>query len=240
MTQQSSLVTCFATSSGLYPSPPPAASSSSSESSSSSSSTSADPPRAPMTASGAYFSMTSGGWIMSNSAVASLPANVRIASSPPGCCDKKLVTSSTRSFRTTQQSVFVMCFSTSAMVRPPPPDFSFFSFFSFFGLAAPSALFMPSSYEPPAFLDDLTSPVRPPPERSLRLTGLQSAPSMYLVAARPATRPKTTQSSSELPPRRLFPCTPPATSPAAYNPLITLPPAPTTAESQSISRPPMQ
>eukprot|EP00959_Pyramimonas_sp_CCMP1952_P097174 2031052-Pyramimonas_sp.AAC.1 len=61
---------------------------------------------------------------------------------------------------------------------------------------------MPSSYDPPAFLDAFTSPVRPPPERSLRLTGLQPSPSMYLVAARPATRPNTTQSSNELPPKR--------------------------------------
>merc|ERR1719188_1768429 len=41
------------------------------------------------------------------------------------------------------------------------------------------------------------------------------APNIHLQAAWAATRPKTTQSSSELPPRRLLPCTPPATSPAA-------------------------
>merc|ERR1719190_213341 len=41
------------------------------------------------------------------------------------------------------------------------------------------------------------------------------APNIHLQAALAATRPKTTQSSSELPPKRLLPCTPPATSPAA-------------------------
>merc|ERR1711970_892073 len=74
----------------------------------------ADPPTMPKVASfGRYFSMTSGGWIMSNSSVASFPAKVRIASSPPGCCDKKLVTLRTLLFTTTQQSVFVVCLATS-------------------------------------------------------------------------------------------------------------------------------
>merc|ERR1719453_2656590 len=41
-------------------------------------------PTTPKTASlERYLSMTSGGWIMLNSSVASLPAKVRIASSPP-------------------------------------------------------------------------------------------------------------------------------------------------------------
>merc|ERR1712107_98154 len=66
------------------------------------------------------------------------------------------------------------------------------------------------------------------------------APNIHLQAALAATRPKTTQSRSELPPRRLFPCTPTATSPAAYKPGIALPLGPMTAESQSISKPPMQ
>ena len=39
----------------------------------------------------------------------------------------------------------------------------------------------------------------------------KSEPNMYWAAALPATRPKTTQSKSELPPKRLLPCTPPAT-----------------------------
>jgi len=47
--------------------------------------------------------------------------------------------------------------------------------------------------------------------------------SMYLMfsdvrcraALRPETRPNTTQSSKEFPPRRLLPCTPPIASPAA-------------------------
>ena len=34
---------------------------------------------------------TSGGWIMSNSAVASLPVRVKIANSPPGCWERKYI-----------------------------------------------------------------------------------------------------------------------------------------------------
>ena len=37
-----------------------------------------------------------------------------------------------------------------------------------------------------------------------------SLPNMYFAQFLPATRPKTTQSRSEFPPRRLLPCTPPA------------------------------
>merc|ERR1711966_583814 len=80
---------------------------------------------------------------------------------------------------------------------------------------------------------------------TLRLSGfgqswnLPSAPMMYLAAALPATRPKTTQSKSELPPRRLLPWTPPAISPAAYNPGIT-PSLLITSASAVTSRPPMQ
>merc|ERR1712203_908978 len=66
------------------------------------------------------------------------------------------------------------------------------------------------------------------------------APNIHLQAALPATRPTTTQSNKELPPRRLLPWTPPAISPAAYRPGIALPSAPHTAESTSISKPPMQ
>merc|ERR1719346_679057 len=47
------------------------------------------------------------------------------------------------------------------------------------------------------------------------------SPNIHLQAAFAATRPKTTQSRRELPPKRLFPWTPPATSPAAYSPGIT-------------------
>merc|ERR1719321_1979895 len=48
-------------------------------------------PTTPMTESlERYLSMTSGGWIMSNSSVASLPAKVRIASSPPGWSFQKI------------------------------------------------------------------------------------------------------------------------------------------------------
>ena len=42
-------------------------------------------------------------------------------------------------------------------------------------------------------------------------SSFKSEPNMYWAAALPATRPKTTQSKSELPPKRLLPCTPPAT-----------------------------
>merc|ERR1712023_155576 len=81
---------------------------------------------------------------------------------------------------------------------------------------------------------------------SLRLGGAghkrnsSLAPKVYFTAALAATRPKTTQSSKELPPRRLLPCTPPAISPAAYKPGIFVPLGPTTSESAVISKPPMQ
>jgi hypothetical protein len=42
----------------------------------------------------------------------------------------------------------------------------------------------------------------------------------FLNAWRAAWSPKTTVSAIELPPIRLFPCNPPATSPPAYNPLM--------------------
>jgi len=199
-------------------------------------------PITPITASGAYFGITSGGWIMLNSSVASLPAKVRIANSPPGCSERNFVTSSTSPFTTTQQSCLVVCLATSSKVYPPPPPPPVAGADA--GVAAatvpPAALFMVSSYDPPAFLELFTSPVRPPPERSNNETSFMSAPSMYRQQAWPATRPNTTQSNRELPPRRLFPWTPPATSPAAYRPGMALPPLPTTAESQSISKPPMQ
>merc|ERR1712159_713203 len=71
------------------------------------------------------------------------------------------------------------------------------------------------------------------------MRNLPSAPDMYLEAARPATRPKTTQSRSELPPRRLFPCTPPAASPATYKPGKAFPPL-MHSPSTVVWRPPMQ
>mmetsp|Transcript_128882 Transcript_128882/g.401009 ORF Transcript_128882/g.401009 Transcript_128882/m.401009 type:complete len:210 (-) Transcript_128882:80-709(-) len=117
ITQQSPFVVCLATSSLEYPAMPGGkAAVSSSSSSLSSSSSPPPPPSSPMTASGAYFETTSGGWIMSNSAVASLPAKVRIASSPPGCWERKLETFSTRSCRMTQQSPLVVCLATSSLV----------------------------------------------------------------------------------------------------------------------------
>ena len=59
-------------------------------------------------------------------------------------------------------------------------------------------------------------------------------PSRNATAALPARRPKTIVSSSELPPRRLAPCTlTQAHSPAAYNPGIRVTP------SRSVSMPPM-
>merc|ERR1711997_882856 len=189
-----------------FPDPPP------DDAPPTSTSTSSSAPKWPMTASGAYFSMTSGGWIMSNSAVASFPAKVRIANSPPGCCDKKLVTLSTRLWRTTQQSVFVVCFPTSSIEKPVLILETFLSG----PLGTPMVfLFMLSSYEPPACFEPSTFPERPPPDNSAREVSLMSSPSMYFAHAFPATRPNTTQSRSEFPPRRLFPCTPPATSPAA-------------------------
>jgi len=78
------------------------------------------------------------------------------------------------------------------------------------------------------------------PDNSASEVSFIFEPSMHLAACLPATRPNTTQSSKELPPRRLFPWTPPATSPAAYNPLIAFPFWFTTKELTSISKPPMQ
>eukprot|EP00438_Fugacium_kawagutii_P006679 Skav219091 [mRNA] locus=scaffold1574:117257:118510:- [translate_table: standard] len=226
-TQQSVLLLCLATSvmgaagapPATAPPPPP-------------------PPIMPITESGAYLPMTSGGWIMLNSSVASLPAKVRMANSPPGCSPRKEVTSSTCPSTTTQQSVLVLCLATSAKLKPPPPPAA--------GAAAAAAAagtgaeFILSSYEPPANLELSTAPVRPPPVTSRRSTSFMSAPNMYLAAALPATRPKTTQSNRELPPKRLLPWTPPATSPAAYKPGIGKLLAPMQAESSSISKPPMQ
>merc|ERR1719230_1379753 len=109
-----------------------------------------------------YLSITSGGWIMSNSSVASLPAKVRIANSPPGWSFKKSVTSRTLSWRMTQHEDLLLWVATSSFVidLPPPAAAA--------GAAAPPAfapppLFMLSSYDPPAILDPDTSPVRPPP-----------------------------------------------------------------------------
>ena len=84
-------------------------------------------PTIPMTASGAYLPTTSGRWIMSKSAVASFPANVSMANSPPGCCDKKFETFSTRPFRITHASPYLLCFATSSMVYPPSNESPFSS-----------------------------------------------------------------------------------------------------------------
>merc|ERR1712203_436205 len=62
----------------------------------------------------------------------------------------------------------------------------------------------------------------------------------YLAALRPETRPKTTQSNKELPPKRLFPWTPPIASPAAYNPPIMESSTLWISASAFILRPPMQ
>eukprot|EP00438_Fugacium_kawagutii_P021097 Skav205920 [mRNA] locus=scaffold123:789634:789903:- [translate_table: standard] len=68
---------------------------------------------------------------------------------------------------------------------------------------------------------------------------LSSFPKVNLHAAFPATRPKTTQSSSELPPKRLLPWMPPAASPATYKPGITLPLLSMHSASTVHSKPPM-
>mmetsp|Transcript_23652 Transcript_23652/g.53902 ORF Transcript_23652/g.53902 Transcript_23652/m.53902 type:complete len:211 (+) Transcript_23652:214-846(+) len=191
--------------------------------------TAAAPPAAsaslPITASGAYLEITSGGWIMSNSTVASLPAKVRMASSPPGWSFKKLVTFRTCPCNTTQQSSLVVCLATSSKVYP----------------AAAGAAAVPAAGEaaaPPVAAAGFATGSAP--ARSFKATVFMSAPSMYSAHALPATRPKATQSSKEEPPRRLLPWTPPATSPAAYKPGITLPLAVTTSDFAEISRPPMQ
>jgi len=48
--------------------------------------------------------------------------------------------------------------------------------------------------------------------------GVPLRPSAKSAAPKPARRPKTMRSESELPPRRFAPCMPPATSPAAKSP----------------------
>merc|ERR1712003_568154 len=114
------------------------------------------------------------------------------------------------------------------MVIPPPA-----------AGAAPAALSIPSSYEPPDNFDDCTAPLKPPPESSFKDVST-ILPFMHCTQCLPATRPKTTQSNNELPPRRLLPCTPPATSPAAYRPGIFFSFASRHCESTSIAKPPMQ
>jgi len=87
---------------------------------------------------------------MLNSSVASLPPKVRIASSPPGCSPRNLVTSKTWPATTTQQSVLDVCFATSAIVKPPPPPLllGFFSFFSFSFFAGAAASVAPAVAPP--------------------------------------------------------------------------------------------
>merc|ERR1719150_3484182 len=63
-----------------------------------------------------YFLMTFLSCNMSNSSVASLPAKSMIAFLPPGCSDKKLVTSYTSSPTMHQQSESALCFATSSSV----------------------------------------------------------------------------------------------------------------------------
>mmetsp|Transcript_13571 Transcript_13571/g.34117 ORF Transcript_13571/g.34117 Transcript_13571/m.34117 type:complete len:227 (+) Transcript_13571:2-682(+) len=161
-------------------------------------------PTVPITVSGAYFCSTSGGWIMSNSALASLPAKVKMASSPPGWSFRKLVTFNTWPCRTTQQSSLVVCLATSSIVYVPALT-----------AAAPAAGAAAAAAGAPAA--GLAASVLPgaPPASFHRSVVTTSSPSMYSAQFRAATRPKATQSSKEDPPRRLFPWTPPATSPAA-------------------------
>ena len=51
--------------------------------------------------------------------------------------------------------------------------------------------------------------------RSTRTEDFRYLPSAYFAACSPARRPNTTVSATAFPPRRLKPCTPPVTSPAA-------------------------
>jgi aspartate oxidase len=52
-------------------------------------------------------------------------------------------------------------------------------------------------------------------DTGMSLDNVIAAHDQHFAASLAVTRPKTTQSSRELPPSRLLPCTPPATSPAA-------------------------
>ena len=68
----------------------------------------------PQSSSKPYFLMTLRSWSMSNSSVASLPANIMMLFLPPGCSDRNSVTSNTWSPTMTQQSLSVLCFATSS------------------------------------------------------------------------------------------------------------------------------
>merc|ERR1719493_572579 len=61
-----------------------------------------------------YFLMTFLSCSMSNSSVASLPAKSMIAFLPPGCSERKFVTSYTSSPTMHQQSVSELCLATSS------------------------------------------------------------------------------------------------------------------------------
>ncbi len=66
-------------------------------------------------------------------------------------------------------------------------------------------------------------------------TGRAAVAAAYSAAYSPARRPKTSRSDRELPPSRLEPCIPPATSPAANSPGTPL----AAAVSGSTSTPPI-
>lgn len=134
------------------------------------------------------------------------------------------MTSNTYSPTITQQSFSVLCLATSAGVNDlDPPEL------------APDD---PELYaESPEELSERMATF-PPFYTSRRLSIVLV--SKYEQAAFPESLPYTTQSNKELPPSLLIPCTPPHTSPVAYNPAIGYPVVATIWDPGLIFIPPMQ
>mmetsp|Transcript_2366 Transcript_2366/g.9832 ORF Transcript_2366/g.9832 Transcript_2366/m.9832 type:complete len:267 (-) Transcript_2366:1272-2072(-) len=215
----------------------------------------------PRSASGErYFLSTLGGWSMLNSSVASFPAKSMIAFLPPGWSGRNDVRSYTLPSITTHRSPSELCFAISASVKERAPPDAFATTGGGVGAATPApppyaaagdaAIPAPAPAHccapAAAACSGLKCALRvatrlsavSPPFRDVR-SALMAELSRWRHAVSPATRPNTTQSSSEFPPRRLRPWMPPATSPAAYSPGTGMPASETTCDSLLMARPPM-
>mmetsp|Transcript_1119 Transcript_1119/g.2448 ORF Transcript_1119/g.2448 Transcript_1119/m.2448 type:complete len:201 (-) Transcript_1119:1013-1615(-) len=175
---------------------------------------------------GRYFVSTFRSCSMSNSSVASLPAYSVMARLPPGWSGRNSVTSYTMPASTTQQSLSLLCLATSSIVYPPAAGDAVGAAMAPVGAAATYAPVLGAGL---STMDGTPS-----------CTWSSDLSSSCFAAVAPETRPYTTQSRSEFPPRRLRPWMPPATSPAAVRPSITLPDLSSTFASASMCRPPMQ
>ena len=167
---------------------------------------------------------------MSNSAVACLPVRVKICQLTASTLGKEIGDIENASV---QHNPDISFLGLLINFNVWPLD-SFFCFLP----GALDAAFIVSSDDPPANLGHLHVP-REAPERSANDVAFTLSPNIYFARAAPAQRPKTTH-----PKRESFPpigcCrAPPATSPPAYRPRIACDPDPKTAESSSISKPPM-